>query len=73
MTEDFVLKDNKNPVLEDIFNREKASSLLYNRILSFYLTGIWEEINDLLKRCLILCRRFSIDHGSHAVDASRDL
>lgn len=73
MTEDFVLKDNKNPVLENIFNREKASSLLYNRILSFYLTGIWEEINDLLKWCLILYRRFNIDHGSHAVDASRDL
>lgn len=31
MTEDFVLKDNKNPVLENIFNREKA--------LVYFITG----------------------------------
>lgn len=58
MIKDFALKDNKNPILENTFYfiREKASRLLSNRVLNFHLTGIWEEINGLMKGCLMCCR-----------------
>lgn len=49
------------------------SSLLYNRILSFSITNIWEQINDLLKGCAVQGRMFIIIHGSYVVDIIRNL